>query len=75
MVKLPTLSGKKLIKILEQGGFRVVRQKGSHVSLQKGEYKTVVPLHDDLAKGTIIGILKQCGLSKEDLMGLISKKD
>jgi len=68
MPKLPILSGLQLIDILKTLGFVVVRQKGSHVSLQKGQHKTVVPLHDDLAKGTILGILKQCGLSKDDII-------
>jgi len=68
MSKLPVLSGRDLIDILKSLGFVVARQKGSHVSLQKGQYKTVVPLHDDLAKGTILGILKQCGLSKDDII-------
>jgi len=67
MPKLPILSGLELIDILKTLGFFVVRQKDSHVSLQKGQHKTVVPLHDDLAKGTILGILKQCGLSKDDI--------
>ena len=73
MVKLPVLSGKELIKGLKKAGFEVVRQKGSHVSLQKGDYKTVVPLHDELAKGTLLGILKQCGLSTEELIQLLRK--
>ena len=73
MPKLPVLSGKELIRILEKGGFQVVRQKGSHVSLQKGGNKTVVPLHDELAKGTLLGILKQCGLSKEELIDLVGR--
>lgn len=68
MPKLPVLSGRDLIAILKDRGFVVVRQKGSHVSLQKGQFKTVVPLHDDLAKGTILGILKQCGLSREEII-------
>ena len=68
MPKLPVLSGRDLIDILKSLGFVVARQKGSHVSLQKGQYKTVIPLHDDLAKGTILGILKQCGLSKDDII-------
>jgi len=68
MPKLPVLSGRDLIDILKSLGFVVARQKGSHVSLQKGQYKTVVPLYDDLAKGTILGILKQCGLSKDDIV-------
>ena len=73
MTKLPVLSGKVLINTLKKHGFQVVRQKGSHVSLQKGTYKTVVPLHDELAKGTLLGILKQCGLSREDLLELLKK--
>ena len=74
MAKLPVLSGDKLIILLRNAGFQVVRQKGSHISLQKENYKTVVPLHDELARGTLLGILKQCGLSKEDLQKLIEEK-
>ncbi len=74
MPKLPILSGDELIKILCQEGFSVVRKKGSHVSLEKGEHKTVVPLHDEIAKGTLLGILKQCGLSKEDLLQLMKRR-
>ena len=71
MAKLPLLSGLKLIEALKEGGFEVVRQKGSHVSLQKGRFRTVVPLHDELAKGTLFGILRQCGLSREELIELL----
>ncbi|MFQ5956532.1 MAG: type II toxin-antitoxin system HicA family toxin [Candidatus Brocadiales bacterium] len=65
MPKFPEriLTGEVLIEILKLDGFRVIRQKGSHVSLQKGEYKTVVPLHTELAGGTLRGILQQCGLT------------
>ena len=74
MAKLPILSGDELIKLLRSAGFQVVRHKGSHVSLQKENQKTVVPLHNELARGTLLGILKQCGLSKEDLQKLIDEK-
>jgi len=40
MVKLPVISGKRLIKVLEDEGFEIVRQKGSHVSLQKDNSRT-----------------------------------
>lgn len=73
MPKLPILSGDELIKLLLSSGFRKVRQKGSHVSLEKGEFKTVVPLHDELARGTLLGILKQSGLNRDDLMELLGK--
>ena len=34
-MKLPILSAKKIIKVLEKDGFEVIRQKGSHISLFK----------------------------------------
>ncbi|MFQ5862832.1 MAG: type II toxin-antitoxin system HicA family toxin [Candidatus Brocadiales bacterium] len=71
MPKLPVVSGEAFIKILKKAGFQVIRQKGSHISLQKGKYKTVVPLHNELAKGTLLGILKQCGLTKEEFIDLL----
>ena len=74
MVKLPVISGKELIKILENLSFQIVHQKGSHKYLQKGKYKTCVPLHKELAKGTLLAILKQCGLTREDLINLHYKK-
>ena len=73
MPKLPVLSGKELIALLKKDGFEIVRQKGSHVSLQKKTLKTVVPLHDELAKGTLLGILQQCSLAKNDLERLIAE--
>jgi len=71
VAKIPGLSGDDLIKALKKAGFRFVRQRGSHISLEKGPYRTVVPLHDELSRGTLLAILKQCGLSKEDLLKLL----
>jgi len=73
MAKLPVISGHELIRVLQKDGFQIVRQRGSHLSLMKGQYRTVVPLHDELAKGTLLGILKQCGLSREQLFDLLRK--
>lgn len=71
MPKLPVLSGEELIRLLKKAGFQTVRQKGSHVSLSKEHHKTVVPLHSEIAKGTLLGILKQCGLSRQELFNLM----
>jgi len=68
MAKLPVIAGHELIRALQSNGFQIVRQRGSHVSLMKGPHRTVVPLHDELARGTLLGILKQCGLSKEEIL-------
>jgi predicted RNA binding protein YcfA (HicA-like mRNA interferase family) len=71
MNKLPIISGKELIKILEKNGFKIVCQKGSHLRLKKITdvkiYITVVPLHKEIAPGTLLTILKQTNLSREDL--------
>ncbi|MFH0765443.1 MAG: type II toxin-antitoxin system HicA family toxin [Calditrichota bacterium] len=71
MPKLPVLSGEDLIRALTKGGFIKVRQKGSHVSMCKGRFRTVIPLHQDLSPGTLLGILRQAGLTKEDLRRLL----
>ncbi len=75
MPKLPVISGKELIRALKKAGFVEVRHRGSHVSLQKvtaeKNYKTVVPLHKELAKGTLFDILQQAGLSKDELIELL----
>ncbi len=43
-MKLPQISGFKLIKILNKTGFKIVRRKGSHVRLEKGIGKEVIKL-------------------------------
>ena len=72
MPKFPVLSGKELIKILFSFGFVEVRQRGSHVVLKKktigGEIGTVVPLHKELAEGTLRGILKQAKIDTEEFL-------
>ena len=46
MSKLPSLTGKQVVKLLQQADFLVVRQKGSHAFLQHADGRsTVVPLH------------------------------
>jgi predicted RNA binding protein YcfA (HicA-like mRNA interferase family) len=67
-VKLPVISGERLIKILVRKGFSVRRQAGSHVVLQRGFVVFSVPLHEELKKGTLKAILNQSGLSVEDLV-------
>jgi len=72
MPKLTRLSGEETINRLERLGFRRVRQRGSHVILKKqtseGDIGCVVPLHKELAVGTLLGILKQAKLSVEEFL-------
>lgn len=72
MPKLRRVSGQEAIRALERLGFRQVRQRGSHVVLKKqtpeGEVGCVVPLHRELAIGTLRGILRQAGVSVEEFI-------
>ena len=72
MDKLRRVSGKQTIAALERLGFRQMRQRGSHVILKKdtpeGTIGCVVPLHRELAIGTLRGILKQTKVSVEDFV-------
>ncbi len=72
MPKLPRVSGAEAIRALEQLGFIQARQRGSHVVLKRvGPKNTtgcVVPLHAELAAGTLRGILKQAGVRAEEFV-------
>ncbi|MGI8634115.1 MAG: type II toxin-antitoxin system HicA family toxin [Segetibacter sp.] len=69
MAKLKILSGKDVCKILYENGFVQVRQKGSHIIMQKkqdGQTITVpVPNHSEIKIGTLQSIIRQSQLSKE----------
>ncbi len=62
MPKVRVLSGREVCKILAQHGFENVRQKGSHIIMQKQvENSTItvpVPDYDELRAGTLLGIIR-----------------
>ena len=65
------ISGRETIKILcREFGFYFVSQKGSHVKLRKRikgqEITTVVPLHRELAPGTLKGVLDLAQVNEKD---------
>ncbi|MCH6236708.1 type II toxin-antitoxin system HicA family toxin [Cognataquiflexum rubidum] len=66
---MKSLTPKELIKILEAQGFIFQRSKGSHQLFKHPDgRRTVVPVHTrDLKTGTLLAILKQSGISKEDI--------
>ena len=68
MPKLPRVSGKDLVEGLKKLGFEIARQTGSHVVLKKGGSGCVVPLHREVRTGTLHGVLKQAGVSQEELI-------
>ena len=74
-MKLPLISGNEVIKLLQKEGFVVTRQRGSHVSLHKSiDNKivlVVVPLKKEIKKGTLLSIIKQSGMTREEFIGKI----
>ena len=72
--KFPVVSGKQAVAALELIEFATVSQKGSHRKLRHSSGKIViVPMHDELAIGTLKSILRQAGLDADDFIRLISE--
>ena len=72
MPRLPRISGQEAIRALERLGFVQVRQRGSHVVLKKlmpdGTVGCTVPLSQQLAIGTLAGILRQAQVTPEEFI-------
>lgn len=63
----------KVIRALTHAGFKVISQKGSHIFLTDGKHKITVPRHDPIKKGTLLSIIQQAGLTKEEFLELLRK--
>ena len=68
--KLPVLGWKEVLGALGRAGFRPVRQRGSqsYSRVPQGKY-TVVPRHDEIAPSTLMKILAEADLTKEEFLG------
>ena len=68
MGKLRVLSGRDVCRILEQHGFQLVRQRGSHIVMQRrtdiGTITVPVPDHPELRIGTLQSIIRQSGVAR-----------
>jgi predicted RNA binding protein YcfA (HicA-like mRNA interferase family) len=69
----PVVSGRRLVEALAVDGWKVARQRGSHVRLKKPGRRIalVVPLHKELRKGALAGILRDADLDTDDLRRLL----
>ncbi len=77
MSYIPIIRATRLIPILVRMGFKIVRQKGSHVHLEHVIDKTrkiTIPVHNkDLAKRTLLSILKQGKIGIKEFTEIIKK--
>lgn len=75
MSKVPSLPYTEIVKALERAGWQVVRQRGSHIRLEKqtGEkvLRLTVPAHRPVKRSTLSHILKQAGLSVDEFLELL----
>jgi predicted RNA binding protein YcfA (HicA-like mRNA interferase family) len=67
MTKVPVLNYEKVVRALQRDGWVVVRQRGSHIRLQKhtrkDTLKLIVPAHQSIKRSTLSHILKQAQLT------------
>lgn len=75
MTKVPSLNYDEVIRALRRAGWVVVRQRGSHIRLQKHTpeetLKLIVPAHRPIKRSTLSHILKQARLSVEEFNALL----
>lgn len=70
----PVLPPNKIIKALKKLGFEKTSQKGSHAKYKKIGNPTrvvIIPMHNEIAKGTLKSILDQAGLQLEEFLNLL----
>ena len=73
--KLPRISGRGCVKILERAGFYFKRQESSHITLRRDDpfAQVVVPDHKELDRGTLRAIIRQTGLSVGEFVRLMNR--
>jgi predicted RNA binding protein YcfA (HicA-like mRNA interferase family) len=68
---MPHVSGPEAVDALQRLGFEVARQKGSHIVMRRGSAGCVVPNHREIKTGTLMGILRQAGVSVEEFIAAL----
>jgi len=73
MARLPRLSGRKAVKVLESLGWQQVRQSGSHIIMvREGHLATLsVPDHKEVAKGTLRSLIRSAGITVDEFLEAI----
>jgi predicted RNA binding protein YcfA (HicA-like mRNA interferase family) len=66
------VSWRDVLIALSKKGFKAVRQGGSHIILENAEGRlTVVPRKDEIEPGTLLSIIDQAGLTKEEFLEIL----
>jgi predicted RNA binding protein YcfA (HicA-like mRNA interferase family) len=75
--KLPVVSGRQVIRVLEHLGYQVVRQRGSHIRLRDESdpehLPVTVPDHRNLKPGLLRQILRDANLTVDEFVKLLRR--
>ena len=73
MAELPLLSGREVVRTFEKLGWKIARQRGSHMILIKeNQFATLsVPDHKEVARGTLRSLIRSAGLTVTEFLEAI----
>jgi predicted RNA binding protein YcfA (HicA-like mRNA interferase family) len=74
MTRLPRISGRELAKALAKIGYQKDHQTGSHIILRRQQSphrRLTIPDHREIAKGTLRHLIREAGLTLEELLKLL----
>ena len=73
MARLPVISGSDAVRALQRAGWRVDRQRGSHVVMLKAGHvaSLSIPQHHELAQGTLRALIRAAGMTVEEFVTLL----
>lgn len=75
MIRLPVVNGKQAVRIFKRAGWKIARQKGSHIILMKENNWTTlsVPVHSSqiLPRGTLRGLIRDAGMTVTEFAELM----
>jgi predicted RNA binding protein YcfA (HicA-like mRNA interferase family) len=74
MAELPVVSGREAVKAFGKLGYRVDRQRGSHIILRQAEpphRRLTIPDHKEVRKGTLRALIRQAGLTVDEFVALL----
>lgn len=72
--KYPILTPEEIIRALSKIGFQKASQKGSHAKYRNDTTPVrtvIIPMHSEIARGSLKSILDQAGISLEEFLDLL----
>jgi predicted RNA binding protein YcfA (HicA-like mRNA interferase family) len=69
--KIPLLTPSQIIAALSKKGFTFKSQKGSHAKYTNNSKTVIIPMHDEVARGTLKNILVQAGIDLSEFLKLL----